>query len=82
MLIMKADLNAVNEYLFSSLEALTNDDLTGEELDREIRRNTAVQKIAQTIIEGGELALKAKKFQVEYGSVENLSISLLDGKND
>ncbi len=79
---MRTDLNAVNEYLFSSLEALTNDDLTDEELDREIKRNTAVQKIAQTIIEGGELALRAKKFYAEYGEVENLTIPLLEGKND
>ena len=79
---MKSDLNAVNEYLFSSLEALTNDDLKGEDLDREIRRNTAVQKIAQTIIEGGELALKAKKFQLEYSSTGNTSIPLLGDKDD
>ena len=76
---MKTNLSAVNEYLFEALEALTNDELTDEQLDREIKRNTAVQKIAQTIIEGGELALKAKKFYSEYGDSNNIAIPLLDG---
>lgn len=76
---MKTNLNAVNEYLFEALEALTNDELTDEQLDREIKRNTAVQKIAQTIIEGGSLALKAKTLYAEYGEKSILSIPLLDG---
>lgn len=79
---MKTNLNAVNEYLFEALESLTNDDLTDEQLDREIKRNTAVQKIAQTIIEGGVLALKAKTLYAEYGEKSILSIPLLDGDKD
>jgi hypothetical protein len=80
---MKQNLNALNDYLFGALEALTNDELKGEDLEREIKRNTAIQKVAQTIIEGGELALKAKRFSAEYGALEDLTIPLIDGgEND
>lgn len=74
---MRTTLNDLNEILFESLERLTNEDLTDEQLDREIKRNEAVQKTAKTIIENGALALQAKKHLDEYGQGQNVVLPLL-----
>lgn len=60
-------LDDLNEYLFLSLDRITNDDLSDEDLDREIKRAASVTKIAQTIINNGNLALSAMNAANEYG---------------
>ena len=60
-------LDDLNEYLFLSLDRITNDDLSDENLDREIKRAASVTKIAQTIINNGNLALSAMNAANEYG---------------
>ena len=60
-------LDDLNEYLFLSLDRITNDDLSDEDLDREIKRAASVTKIAQTIINNGTLALSAMNAANEYG---------------
>ena len=57
----------LNEYLFQALDAITNDDLTDEQLTREIRKSEAITKIAETVIRNGELALKTMMHLNEYG---------------
>ena len=60
-------LDDLNEYVFLSLDRITNDDLSDEDLDREIKRAASVTKIAQTIINNGNLALSAMHAVNEYG---------------
>ncbi len=57
----------LNEYLFNALDAITNDDLTPEQLEREIAKSTAITKVAETVIRNGELALKTMELVNEYG---------------
>lgn len=64
---MKNTLTDLNNYLFESLERLMDDDLSQEELEKEIHRSKAITDVAQTIIQSGELSLKATKFRTEYG---------------
>lgn len=74
--IMKNTLTDLNNYLFESIERL-NDELNSEELEREIKRSEAVQKIAKTIIDNGALALSAKKHFDEYGIETSVEVPLL-----
>ena len=67
---MKNKLTDLNNYLFESIERLNNDELSDEELEREIKRSDAVQKVAKNIIDNAGLALQAQKHFDEYG-VEN-----------
>lgn len=60
-------LDDLNEYLFEELDRITNDDLSEEQLDKEIKRAASVTKIAQTIINNGNLALSAMNAANEYG---------------
>lgn len=73
---MKNTLTDLNNYLFEAIERL-NDDLTEEELNKEIKRSNAVQKVAKTIIENGSLALQAKKHLDDYGKGETVELPML-----
>ena len=74
---MKNTLTDLNNYLFEAIERLNDDELTEEQLDQEIKRSEAVQKIAKTIIDNGSLALQAKKHMDEYGQGTNVELPLL-----
>ena len=74
---MKNTLTDLNNYLFEAIERINDDSLNSEELDKEIKRGEAVQKIAKTIIDNGNLALQAKKHMDEYGQGGNISLPML-----
>ena len=74
---MKNTLSDLNNYLFESIERLNDDNLSDEELEKEIKRSEAVQKVAKTIIDNGNLALQAKKHFDEYGIDHKANIPLL-----
>ena len=76
---MKNTLMDLNNYLFESLERINDDSLSEEELDKEINRSEAVQKVAKTIIENGQLALNTKKHLDEYGKGDGVSLPLMGG---
>lgn len=67
MMRIKNTLGDLNNSLFSQLEKLNDDDLTGEDLEKEIRRSEAMSSIAEQIIHTGDLELKAIKHFDEYG---------------
>ena len=72
---MNNNLTDLNDYLFETLERLTNDDLTEEQLQKEITRSNAVTSVAGTIIENAELSLRVMKHLNEYG-IETAKTSL------
>lgn len=74
---MKNTLSDLNNYLFESIERLNDESLSQEELEKEIKRSEAVQKVAKTIIDNGSLALQAKKHFDEYGIENSVEIPLL-----
>lgn len=63
---MNNNLSSLNNYLFESLERINDDELTEEELDKEIKRAEIVNKIGNTIIENARTQLAAVKFMAEY----------------
>ena len=71
-------LNDLNEYLFQEMDRLTN---SMEDLDKEIKRSDALQKIAKTIIDNGTLALQAKKHLDEYGQGDKVEIPLIGARD-
>lgn len=74
---MKNTLHDLNNYLFEAIERLNDDDLSEEQLDKEIKRSEAVQKVAKTIIENGQLALQAKKHLDEYGKGDQVELPMI-----
>ena len=74
---MKNTLSDLNNYLFEQLERLQDDSLDESGLDKEIQRREAVQKVAKTIIDNGQLALQAKKHLDEYGQGDKVELPML-----
>ena len=64
---MKNTISDLNNYLFEQLERLNDDDLTAEQLERELSKADAVVKISGQIIQSGELAFRTMKHMDEYG---------------
>ena len=69
---MKNNLSSLNDYLFEELERLNDESLKGEALQEERERAKTMATIAQTIINNGELALKAVKHYEEYWRKEEI----------
>lgn len=74
---MKNTLTDLNEYLFETLDRITNDDLSEEQLEKEIKRSETVVKVAKEIIDNGTLALQAVKHLDEYGRGDKVEIPML-----
>lgn len=53
------NLGKLNDILFEQLDRMNNTDLKGQELQDEISRADAIIDIGRTIIQNGDLALKA-----------------------
>lgn len=70
---MDNNLMALNNYLFETLERLTDDSLTDEQMQQEITRSQAVAHIAETIIRTGDLALRSIIAVEDYGLRANQS---------
>ena len=78
---MKRSLGDLNEYLFDALDRLSNDDLEGEALKAEIDRANALTRIAERVIAGGDLALRALKLKDESLDAGLKLPRLLDGND-
>lgn len=64
---MKNTLTDLNNHLFEQLERLNDDELTEEQLDKELRRAEGMTKVASQIIQNAELAYKTMVHMAEYG---------------
>lgn len=64
---MKNTLSDLNNYLFETLERLLDEDLSEEQMQREITRSQAVTSVAETVIHNGELALKTMQHLNDMG---------------
>lgn len=54
---MKNKLVDLNNHLFEQLERLNDDDLSGAELEREMKRSRAMAGIASNIVANAQLAI-------------------------
>ena len=81
---MKNKLTDLNNYLFEQIEKLNDDDLTDEELDKQIKKAEAIQNISETIIKNSELTMKVAFKAAEYGvvNIEQFKHFLAEDKNN
>ena len=73
---MKNKIQDLNDHLFAQLERLNDEDLTPEQLDKEITRSKAVSAISGQIINNARLALDATRLQVEFGTVARTGVAM------
>ena len=60
---MKNTLSDLNNHLFAELERLGDEELTEEELEKEIKRAQSIVSVSGKIIDNADLVLQAAKFQ-------------------
>lgn len=72
-------LSDLNNHLFAMIERLDDEELSAEELEREIERSKAITSVASKIIENGRLVLDAQKLQAEYNGRRTVDLELLNG---
>lgn len=79
---MKNTLLDLNNHLFEQLERLNDEELSDEQLDRELKRADGMTRIAAQIIQNGELAYKTMAHMDEYGyGLENRQVpAMLDSR--
>jgi len=56
---MKNTLVNLQNHLFMMIETLNDENLTGDELDQEIKRSLALNELAKTAVQNGALMVKA-----------------------
>ncbi len=78
---MNNRLSDLNNHLFEQLERLNDENLTGEELDKELRRAEGMAKVSEQIIRNGELAYKTMVHMAEYGYPDKSVPEMLEVKN-
>lgn len=77
---MKNNLVDLNNHLFEQMERLNDDDLTEEELSREISRTKAMTDVASRIIDNAALGLQAERLKVEHGHRDVKLPEMLENK--
>ena len=79
---VKNKLSDLNNYLFEQLERLNDDDLSDEQVEREIKKSKAVTDIARTIIDNARVELDAIQFLDDRGYEVNNRALLVFGEKD
>lgn len=74
-----SDLNAI---LFDQIRKIENDELTDEQLEREIKKSESITKTASVILGNAKLALDAQKQFDEFGTGRTVDIPLLGISNE
>ena len=69
----------LNTKLFEQMDKLSKDNISSEELDKEMARSESMIKIANVIISNGDLALRAAKFKDDMMNADNKLPKMLEG---
>ena len=73
----------LNNHLFEQLERLNDPDLTGDELEAEIKRSKAMADVAGKIIDNARLSFDAYKYQDKFGHGRGVGLpDFLGGGHD
>ncbi|WP_202814887.1 hypothetical protein [Aureimonas sp. N4] len=64
---MKNRLSDLNDHLFAQLERLSDEDLTAEQVEREVERAKAIAGVSSQIIGAAALQFKAAELVAQHG---------------
>ncbi len=64
---MKNKLTDLHNHLFAQLERLSDEDLSKEDLDKEVKRADAIVSVSDQIVSGQRLRLSSAKLYAQHG---------------
>lgn len=75
---MKNKLVDLNNHLFAELERLSEEEMTAERIDLEVRRTNAIVDVAEQIVRTAATQLRAAELVAEHGNrlAQNLPSNL------
>lgn len=76
---MSGSLADLNGYMFQQLDRLSRDGMSPEELKAEIGRANAMTRVAERVIAGADIAMRALKLKDEAMDADFKLPKLLDG---
>lgn len=79
---MKNKLTDLNDHLFAQLERLSDEDLTPDELMKEVQRTDAVIKVSTQIIDTANVALDVAKLVASQGGNFDKMLPLVNGREN
>ena len=59
----------LNDHLFMQIERLNDDELSGDDLEKELKRSKAMSQIASQVVGVANIVLEATKFNSDYDSM-------------
>ena len=71
----------LNNHLFEQMERLNDDDLSTEELEKEIKRAKAMTDVSSQIIANAALGISAEKLKAQYGN-QNIKLPRMLNNNE
>lgn len=74
---MRNNITDLNNHLFAELERLGDEELSGEDLDREIVRAKAISDVSKQIIDSARVSLEAVSLQAEWGGRQNIEMPVM-----
>jgi hypothetical protein len=79
---MKNKLTDLNDHLFAQLERLSDEDISDENLTKEIQRTDAISKVAMQIIDTANVAIDAAKLVADAGGNYANMLPAVNGKTE
>lgn len=79
---MKNKLIDLNNHLFAQLERLSEEDLTPEQIEKEVKRTEAIVSVSQQIVQNADLALKGAKLVAEHGAFVGKYLPMIEAKSE
>lgn len=79
---MKNKLTDLNNHLFAQLERLSEEDLTPENIEQEVKRAAAIVDVAEQIARAADLQLKAATLIANHGDRFRAPLAMLAGPSE
>lgn len=71
----------LTDHLFAEIERLSDDELTPDEIEAEVHRAHAIGKLSKTVIDAGNLMMRAAEFNDVKLNADSHLPRLLDGSD-
>jgi hypothetical protein len=76
---MKNKLADLNNHLFAQLERLSEEGLTAEQIEQEVRRTDAIVNVSEQIVRNADLQLKAVTILANHGDRFRPHLTMIEG---
>lgn len=77
---MKNKLTDLNDHLFAQIERLSDEDLSPEQIELEVKRAGSICSVSEQIVRGADLQLRAVKIIADHGDRFKSQLPMIDAK--